>query len=581
MASCTQNERITALSVFALPAVLSCVIAIAQFTDGYMAAYVFYILQIILLAIALVATFIIGCFGRQMNPQDRRTRAEQLSVWTRILLKWITERSQTQRNDITRQNLKTIFCMYWTRIPLKWIAIGTCLIGSVTFPAYRIYEIADCLKYSVFARCNVCVLVLVILFYVSQFVLIISCRQYRCQNTLMRISLALILSTYVCLTVDEYLNVFRALNTYKSPTHAIVNQTEEPKTYLFYTCLQSNISNMNISNAYKIYSYVSPFSFQFALLITTWLCAMWNLACEDPSSNSQDDIQDKSQNQSSTSNSIWNTILCKMYNMSFKAFWISLSFCIAKFILHVVSNHQSNMGTKYDITPDSELFSQNSSHSTFTCVDYYLQTFYTYASAVVALFGFVLIKTTNLKNQSLDCSEILLLVSSFGYLVLLLLETVDCIAMTVKKSNSENIIYLSKLFCHYIALYFQLVVIIKFRRMSQQYHALRKKQQIAKGILIYIGVNNFENWVVDSFLPPSSLEFVSHSEIRGFQIEHWWIIMQFVYPLVIFYRLISVLIIFKICKKIARVDQTSCVNTTSHERLNDTQPLLPHMAGQG
>ena len=62
-----------------------------------------------------------------------------------------------------------------------------------------------------------------------------------------------------------------------------------------------------------------------------------------------------------------------------------------------------------------------------------------------------------------------------------------------------------------------------------------------------------EKWFEDSFLPPSYLRYVDDipkDDLYGFRV--WWFIVEFLYPLVTTYRLLTVVISYEINVRIKR-----------------------------
>ena len=114
---------------------------------------------------------------------------------------------------------------------------------------------------------------------------------------------------------------------------------------------------------------------------------------------------------------------------------------------------------------------------------------------------------------------------------------------------AEKVLFLIKIILHYLGLYSQTVLVLKSRKIALEKASMTSgKQLFNKGIIVFIGLCNAERWAADSFMSPTVLIHIDeiHDEDPN-DWKVWWLLTQFLYPLVIVYRLLSAVLCFEAC----------------------------------
>lgn len=182
-----------------------------------------------------------------------------------------------------------------------------------------------------------------------------------------------------------------------------------------------------------------------------------------------------------------------------------------------------------------------------------IQTVYTYFLCSISFLGFIFVRfQVAIKQIHYNPNDVLLLFGAVGHLLLLLFETVDAIGVLYYDKGGSNsvakVLYDIKIAFHFIGLYSQTVLIIRFSRMVVDRTSLLKgKQLLIKSSLVFVGMFNFERWIVDKFLTPIPLAHVYHASFAMYGNTNWWYVTELLHPLVIVMRLQAAIMCFEAC----------------------------------
>lgn len=487
----------------------------------------------------------------------------------------------------------------WTRVPLRSVLYAICCIGGVVPFSFDLYRTVDNLEVSddlaseskSLSICKCIRHIFCIVFVIYELVFLLWCRNFVCRSLILKGLLSLMMSANVSLFVNVVLDIVWAanslelfdetLNGNKSDIHLNIScgQTEEEEKYLM--CTGNTVKIDQVRLYFHMYTYQFPV--EFALLSICFLWRIWNILCPlgQVYSESQISIFDRSASSIETSTSgfveecsetdhtplmrgyilgrwkrIRRPVILTFMCVTRHAFIITLIYVICAFSLQLYMDIRNTRAGNNSV---AALFNTgNRTHSHI--VEWYsiLQTVYTYVFCIVAFIGYILIRKEKAISASTISSDYFpLLIGALGHFSLTLFETVDSIGQFVNKPEKKmtlKILFLVKTCFYYVELYSHTLLVIKSSKVKVRKSSVEGgKQLFLRGIIIFVAVCNAKSWVTDSFLDAEVLTDVNGVHNQDLFGEYvWWYMTQLLYPLVIVYRLFSVIICFEACVRFNR-----------------------------
>ena len=468
----------------------------------------------------------------------------------------------------------------WAKFPLRRFVITICCVGSTIIPAYATYRsIANILCLN--SEASKLVLILKcgrsltrVLFCICQAVFLICFKNKVVNSPLMKVMIAGIVSANYALCVDVVLNVIWMSSTLDLKTDnnnltSVENETNE-KLYMYLKCSNNTLNVDTVALYFYKYSYQFPI--EFASLSFCYLGIIWNVfaqakrtternssICSNSNSNN-DSQQELLKAVTATGTSKWRRI--RKAAVSTFVFCCDHTFILASiFVTGIFTFHLFTEITVYKNSDFDVVLrhgDNNKTHSGLQNANSILQTVDTYVLCIIAFIGFLLVRKEKPERKYFSSSDVLLLVVAASHLLLILFETIDPIDLFIEDTSetktATKVLYFIKTIFHYIGVYSQTVLVIKASKLNIRRNSIKRgKQLFIKSVIVFIGMYNAERWVVDRFLPPTILMYVSgihNDDIFGE--KNWWFIVEILFPLVIVYRILTAVMCYETCVRLKR-----------------------------
>ena len=422
-----------------------------------------------------------------------------------------------------------------------------------------------------FCTLTVCRSVGCIIFCFLQLVFLLKRRFYVIRYRLLKYIYSVTLAANLSLCVDVILATF-----YTSDTMALYNKIEDSSVNnistdliseqtVYFKCENSTAKPDNVIFYFFKYSY--QYRIEYALLSLCFIFPIWNIhkrprqarQVEEPDglTNFTNAASQHSRSASVSSDGtppgsvrddmrrrIKSRIKLTFLFVAKHAFIPSVAMAIGIFAAHLYTDVYNNY-----IEPDAQVVRYFSDNNTMATE--WNSTIQTVHICIVAFIGWILARSEITERKQFTTIDVILLVGTFGHLLLILFETTDSMELFVsgqhEKGITTKVFFLVKTILHYVGLYSQVILILKATHIKacQDIHG-KTKQALIKGIVVFIGVCNAEKWMVDNFLTPVALNYAEASdfqEIYGQVI--WWNVVELSYPFVTVYRLASAIMCFE------------------------------------
>lgn len=531
----------------------------------------------VIMYITSIISFAFLILRRKFLRNCSNTRDADADIHSVNELNSASNHSDTPREEISEeeQQLPT-----WTKLPIRLLAVLVCGVGSTIFPVLALFREAkdtDCkpgeekeLKSFYGMGCGRHALY--VLFCVCQLIFIARFKHTVCETR----HLVLLVSTVIaanftsCISVvldsiHEYDTTFIPASREKNGTFLAPNNTTA-----FVQCKNGSLSTDTTLQA--LYNYTYTFPSEFVLLSMPYLIHVWNIfplrghrLLSSPGRQTYGSFGDNASRESADTthgqrsdeaDQRYSTSLCSTIKRLFVAVSSNAVIPASVAMFLIFSLHLST-------EIDHKLHLHTRSLGEFNSV---IQTVNVYVICIVAFVGYVLAWNEETTGKSVSVNEAILIVASIGHLGLLLLETIDAAAIVSEgnpdKGNAIHILYYAKTVLHYFGLYSQTMLIMKMFALKVSPHSMKDgKQRLIRGMVVYIGVSNFERWIVDSFLVdnfPTVLNFIHVTDSDAFGEKNWWYITKVIYPLVILWRLQSAVLCYEACVQLNRRQRRSC-----------------------